>query len=126
LYFTAEYSTAMQGEVATFDGFLVWFDNFFSPLRVESAPPPSTTPAVFKLASPGHVAFTTGPDGPETHWKQGILLIKPQNTVQGLPDSRRITGQVSFSAHSDNTRALVLGVTWSTKDGYNNQTWDLK
>ncbi|KAG5985115.1 hypothetical protein E4U55_001364 [Claviceps digitariae] len=126
LFFTAEYSTEMNGEVANFDGFLVWFDNFFSPLRAESAPPASTTPAVFNLSSPGHVAFTTGPDGPETHWKQGILLTRPQDMVQDVPDSRRISGQISFSAHPDNARALVLGVTWSTKDGHNNQTWDLK
>ncbi|KAG6001079.1 hypothetical protein E4U21_004698 [Claviceps maximensis] len=126
LYFTAEYSTEMNAEVETFDGFLVWFDNFFSPSRVEPVPSASTTPAVFNLSSPGHVAFTTGPDGPETHWKQGILLTKPEDVVQNIPESRRITGQVSFAAHSDNARALVLGVTWSTKDGCKNQTWDLK
>ncbi|KAG6013382.1 hypothetical protein E4U43_007316 [Claviceps pusilla] len=125
LCFTTDYSTEMNGEAATFDGFLIWFDNFFSPLRIESAPPASTTAAAFNLSSPGHVAFTTGPDGPETHWKQGILLMRPQAAVQDVPESRRIDGQVSFSAHSDNPRALVLRVTWSTRDGYNNQTWDL-
>ncbi|KAG5930637.1 hypothetical protein E4U42_003607 [Claviceps africana] len=126
LHFTAEYSTEMNGEVATFDGFLVWFDNFFAPSRTEPAPPASTTPAEFKLSSAGHVAFTTGPDGPETHWKQGIFLIRPQGPVQDVPDSCRISGQVSFSPHSDNPRALVIRVTWSTKDGCTDQTWDLK
>ncbi|KAG5953467.1 hypothetical protein E4U53_005459 [Claviceps sorghi] len=126
LHFTAEYSTEMNGEVARFDGFLIWFDNFFAPSRTEPAPPASTTPAVFKLSSPGHVAFTTGPDGPETHWKQGILLTRPQDPLQDVPDSRCISGQVCFSPHSENARALAIRVTWSTKDGCADQTWDLK
>lgn len=126
LCFTADWSTELNEEVASLDGFLIWFDNFFSPSRIGSTPAAPTTPAAFNLSSQGHVAFTTGPDGPETHWKQGLLLIRPQNPVQDVPDSHRVSGQVSFSAHADNARALVLHVTWSTKNGQRDQTWDLK
>lgn len=126
LCFTADWSTKMDKEVASLDGFLIWFDTFFSPSRVGSTPAVSTTPAIFNLSSPGHVAFTTGPDGPETHWKQGLLLTRPRNFVRDIPDPYHVTGQVSFSSHSDNARALVLRVTWTTKDRQHNQTWDLK
>ncbi|KAG5940451.1 hypothetical protein E4U59_002436 [Claviceps monticola] len=126
LSFTAQYSTELNREVAAFDGFLVWFDTFFSPIGSEPAPATSMTPAAFSRSSPGHVAFTTGPHGPETHWKQGILLAKPQYAALGIPESHALSGEVSFYAHSDNARGLVLGVNWPTKDGLFKQTWDLK
>ncbi|KAK2603930.1 Ribosomal protein arginine N-methyltransferase rmt3 [Conoideocrella luteorostrata] len=126
LSFTADWSAAVGDEITSFHGFLVWFDNFFSPSRTNSLPEASTTPAAFRAAFPGNVAFTTGPDGAETHWKQGLLLSTPEQLSQNIPASRRLAGKVAFSVHSDNARALSLRVTWSTEHGGSSQDWELK
>ncbi|KAI8630823.1 S-adenosyl-L-methionine-dependent methyltransferase [Xylariaceae sp. FL1651] len=100
LSFTAQYASRLTQDVDAVDGFLIWFDTFFSP-----APPSSPTRnpesadteventnkhAVsddakaldWILDSKGkrdhdRVAFTTGPFSTETHWKQGLLVCDP-------------------------------------------------
>lgn len=126
LSFNAEWATEMNAVPGGVDGFLIWFDTFFSPSRTASLPQAMTTPHTFSLAGPGNVAFTTGPDGPETHWKQGLLLAEPQESTQPILTLHRLVGNITFSAHSDNARALSLRIAWSTEHGENVQTWELK
>jgi len=106
LSFTAPYASRLTRNVGAVDGFLIWFDTFFSPIAPPA--PSATTPAAAKdeadnsnnnnkhgvpddaealkwvLDGKGkrdhdRVAFTTGPFGgaDDTHWKQGLLLCDP-------------------------------------------------
>lgn len=126
LSFTANWEAELGGNSDHPDGFLIWFDNFFCPSRTEQVPEPTATPAAWAATSPGHVAFTTGPDGPETHWKQGLLLTAPQKPSQTISSPHRLSGQITFSAPPDNARALTIGLKWSTENGERNQSWELK
>ncbi|CAJ2511026.1 Uu.00g066510.m01.CDS01 [Anthostomella pinea] len=90
LQFTAPFSVTLeQGKNEKnkdpVDGFLVWFDTFFSPQapadRMQGVPLAADAKALeWCLGADGkkdqdRVAFTTGPWGTETHWKQALLLF---------------------------------------------------
>jgi type I protein arginine methyltransferase len=93
LSFTAPYVSRLTQDVDAVDGFLIWFDTFFSPTapsqKVEAAGldqnnvPDDAIATEWILDDKGNrhqerVAFTTGPfGGVETHWKQGLLHCDP-------------------------------------------------
>ncbi|KAI0518488.1 S-adenosyl-L-methionine-dependent methyltransferase [Xylaria bambusicola] len=92
LSFTAPYASKLTEDVDALDGFLIWFDTFFSPTAPFSGQnkepdkhsvPDNAVATEWILDSHGkrdqdRVAFTTGPfGGAETHWKQGLLLCDP-------------------------------------------------
>ncbi|KAI0539182.1 S-adenosyl-L-methionine-dependent methyltransferase [Xylaria digitata] len=93
LSFTAPYASRLTQDVDAVDGFLIWFDTFFSPTAPSSSAqqtsedkhsvPDDAIATEWILDNKGkrdqdRVAFTTGPfGGAETHWKQGLLLCDP-------------------------------------------------
>ncbi|KAJ4860132.1 ribosomal protein l11 methyltransferase (PrmA) domain-containing protein [Trichoderma breve] len=81
----------------------------------EPVPEPMTTPEVFVKAKNGNVAFTTGPSGIVTHWKQGLLLVPPENSPSKLELPEIISGQITFAALEENARALRIDVTCSSE-----------
>ncbi|KAH6610974.1 s-adenosylmethionine-dependent methyltransferase superfamily domain-containing [Trichoderma cornu-damae] len=117
LSFTAGWESRLLRQPDGLDGFLIWFDNFFATSSDEPMPDPEMTPDVWAKAKQGNVAFTTGPSGIVTHWKQGLLLVPPENPLSrsALPDA--ISGQIAFAALEENARALRIDVTCSAKDG---------
>lgn len=126
LSFTARWTTELDEGIKHFDGFLIWFDIYFSPFRTSSLPSATTTPSEFMKALSGNVAFTTGPNGPETHWKQGLLLAAPQESQSTVPALGPLAGRITFTVHSENARALLLQVSWMTEKGEKQQQWELK
>lgn len=143
LSFTAPFASApLARDVDPLDGFLVWFDIFFAPTRDDGGRHDvslTATADAWARADPqNRVAFTTGPYGKETHWKQGLLLCKPQKarpsaevgggeegktTVATRKKGDEIKGEITFSVPEDHKRGLSLQVTW---DGGKKQTWALK
>lgn len=124
LVFTASWESKITRDIDSLDGFLIWFDNFFANSRADPVPAPDVTPEEFVKLKPGYVAFTTGPFGKETHWKQGLLLQPPQKLKASQP---KLAGQIVFSALQENARALDIKVTWM-EEGQEEQsrTWKLK
>ncbi|KOS23126.1 Ribosomal protein arginine N-methyltransferase rmt3 [Escovopsis weberi] len=126
LEFTAPWKSSLTKNIDELHGFLIWFDNFFATARAEPVPKPETTPEVFMKAKTGNVAFTTGPSGTVTHWKQGLLLLPPSAAPKSLSVSCNITGKVTFAALKDNARALKLDLSWRIEeDGENESCWTL-
>lgn len=111
LSFTAKWQSRLLRQPDGLDGFLIWFDNFFATSRAEPVPPPETTPEVFEKAKQGNVAFTTGPSGIVTHWKQGLLLVPQESTPSSLALPEAISGQITFAPLEENARALRVDVT---------------
>lgn len=124
LVFTANWESELTREIESLDGFLIWFDNFFVNSRADKLPDSYTTPEEFLKQKPGYVAFTTGPYGKETHWKQGLLLQPPTELKTPQP---KLAGKIVFSALEENARALDIQVTWA-EEGQKEQSrlWKLK
>ncbi|ATY67079.1 arginine methyltransferase [Cordyceps militaris] len=124
LFFTASWESQITRDIDSLDGFLVWFDNFFANSRTDKLPAPVTTPENFVKQKSGYVAFTTGPFGKETHWRQGLLLQPPTQLKASKP---KLAGQIVFSALEENARALDIQLTW-TEEGQQEKArvWKLK
>lgn len=116
LLFTAKWNLDLSRKVNQLDGFLIWFDNYFATSGDEPMHEPETTPDVWVNKKRGNIAFTTGPFGKTTHWKQGLLLLPPATTATDLPLSCIVSGQITFSALKENARALMLDASWSVGD----------
>ncbi|KAJ6441696.1 Ribosomal protein arginine N-methyltransferase rmt3 [Purpureocillium lavendulum] len=127
LVFTADWHSDLNRPVDSVDGFLIWFDNFFATSSDEPGPPPETTPDVWVAKKSGNVAFTTGPDGVETHWKQGLLLAEPRNPPLATPAGARVCGTITFKALEENARALTIDASWCVAgQPERRQSWKLK
>ncbi|KAI1178218.1 S-adenosyl-L-methionine-dependent methyltransferase [Nemania sp. FL0916] len=157
LSFTAPYVSHLARNVDAIDGLLIWFDTFFSPAApsasAQQAPgeirnidrnsiPDDAVAAQWILDDKGNrdqdrVAFTTGPFGADTHWKQGLLLCDPRlarksnkgsaaNTamIDQQEEGKDMRGEITFSVAEDNARALVIKATWD--NGRTKQSWALK
>ncbi|KAI0407014.1 S-adenosyl-L-methionine-dependent methyltransferase [Xylaria palmicola] len=167
LSFTAPYASKLTQDVDAVDGFLIWFDTFFSPAAPSSSTQQSPEEQKTQTAGPGQhsvpddavaaewvldskgkrdqdrVAFTTGPFGDETHWKQGLLHCDPHvgekkseasvatGGEKGAAETKKpkskgdeVRGEITFSVAEDNARALVLKATWD--EGRTQQSWALR
>ncbi|KAJ3578001.1 hypothetical protein NPX13_g2565 [Xylaria arbuscula] len=150
LSFTAPYTSKLTQDVDAIDGFLIWFDAFFSPTAPSSfsqqdkesenvdkhAVPDDAVATEWILDSQGkrdqdHVAFTTGPfGGAETHWKQGLLHCDPHlnkkkdGEKQEKKKDEEVRGEITFAVAEDNARALVIKASWDA--GQTQQSWALR
>ncbi|KAI1099092.1 S-adenosyl-L-methionine-dependent methyltransferase [Jackrogersella minutella] len=128
LSFTAPFRTTLTRPVDPLDGFLVWFDIFFSPSRADSASSVdlASSAAPWAALDPqARVAFTTGPHGPETHWRQGLLLCKPprSDAAASLDAGSEVQGEITFSIPEDHARGLAIKASWN---GRKEQRWALR
>lgn len=127
LNFSAEWKLHLNRPVDKIDGFLIWFDIFFSPNTNIPAPEPQITVKAWLDAGCDHVAFTTGPFGAETHWKQGLLLSAPEESPDDSSIPCNITGGTTFASLEENSRALSIDVFWTTSgERKKKQSWKLK
>ncbi|GAW22041.1 hypothetical protein ANO14919_115760 [Xylariales sp. No.14919] len=168
LSFVAPYASRLTQDVDAVDGFIIWFDTFFSPSAPSSfaeeppegqmveaasidkhAVPDDAAATEWILDNKGkrdhdRVAFTTGPFGAETHWKQGLLLCDPHldekkdgarattsensstetRQLQKKKKDDEVRGEITFSVAEDNARALVIKATWNA--GRTQQSWALR
>ncbi|KAK3946220.1 p115 like vesicle tethering protein [Diplogelasinospora grovesii] len=118
-----------NGEDKNVDGFLVWFDIFFGASRGESIEETATAQEWAKAGAANRVAFTTGPYGQETHWKQGLLLVdrtKSGNVIKVGTEEKSIEGEIEYAIPADHKRGLNIEVSWGAKgEEEKKQTWKL-
>ncbi|ROT43354.1 methyltransferase domain-containing protein [Sodiomyces alkalinus F11] len=128
LNFRSDWKSDVNQSVESIDGFLIWFDIFFTTSRQETVPPRTgVDPSSPAGRIPSAVAFTTGPRGPVTHWKQGLLLVDRTKGIFTAEPGTGISGEVVFQAPEDNPRALGISMSWVTKDSEpRSQTWKLR
>jgi protein arginine N-methyltransferase 3 len=125
LIFTKEFSVTLAGDIDCLDGFAVWFDMFFMPTH-DSTVPENAIPD--DMVKKGHVAFTTGPEGPETHWQTGILLVdNGKKSPTPLKRGQVIKGQVGYKKKEEKSRLLDIEVQWDIQGvEKGNQSWSLQ
>ncbi|KAI0137458.1 HNRNP arginine N-methyltransferase [Xylariales sp. AK1849] len=130
LTFTAKMKTQLTQDVDSLDGFLVWFDNFFSPTRDNQGVELQSTADEWAKGDKDRVAFTTGPYNTETHWKQGFLLFKQKEGDPPFSFKKDdvIEGEVAFTPPADMPRGLIIKTDWSARgsDRKHAQSWDMR
>ncbi|GIJ87859.1 hypothetical protein Asppvi_006772 [Aspergillus pseudoviridinutans] len=125
LSFLKEFQVTLKEDIEALDGFAIWFDIFFMPSR-DSTIPKNAVPS--EMQKKGFVAFTTGPDGPETHWQQGVLLIDRERKKRvALKKGQTITGKVGYQKREEGSRSLDITIEWDTQAGEKGaQKWALQ
>jgi len=126
LTFLVPWRTTLDKGVDSLDGFLVWFDTYFTTSRQEAIPV-NQAAEEWAHETVGRVAFTTGPFGKETHWRQGLLLTDHEGPTTKLEARRELAGNISYSPRDDNPRALSITMNWVGPAGTKGkQTWHLR
>ncbi|KAL2876785.1 Ribosomal protein arginine N-methyltransferase rmt3 [Colletotrichum sp. CLE4] len=129
LDFETQWKSNLTKDIPSLDGFLTWFDIFFTTSRSDSIPADLQVKAgETSVIRPGEVAFTTGPAGPDTHWKQGFLMSKYLEENASVTAGTEISGNIVFKAPENNPRALTISNTWTVpgQDNSRTQLWKLR
>lgn len=128
LSFSRDWSMALNKDIDSLDGFVIWFDTFFMPSRQDTVP----LDAKAETWAGKGVAFTTGPNGKETHWRQGVMFINnTRSHATAHKAGQSLHGKIDYSVPEDNSRALNIALTWkfdkdNAKHKPNKQSWAMK
>ncbi|POS86482.1 hypothetical protein EPUL_004069 [Erysiphe pulchra] len=97
LTFTTKWKSTLSKDIDTLDGFIIWFDSFFMPNRNDVVPKNSKAESWPNNWDKG-VAFTTGPNGKPSHWKQAVMLIDNIKAQSGPRKAgQEILAELAFS-----------------------------
>jgi protein arginine N-methyltransferase 3 len=111
LTFDRGWESIIDQDADALDGFAIWFDTFFLLSRRDTVP----ADARAEEWKGSGVAFTTGPNGKETHWQQGLLLINREKGARDaveLKKGQRVNGQISYKKQDHNSRELGIEMEW--------------
>jgi protein arginine N-methyltransferase 3 len=124
LSFKTKWEATLTEEIDSLDGFVIWFDTFFLPSRDDTVP---ETARAEKWDGKGN-AFTTGPYGKETHWRQGVMLIDNTKPVGVRKRGEKLGGELEYAVPGDNSRALEVKFSWNTspEQELRSQSWNMK
>lgn len=128
LVFKRKWEGKLTKDIDALDGFIIWFDSFFMRTR-EDIVPENAKAEEWAASGKKGLAFTTGPGGKVTHWKQGVMLIDSvKEKPTGMKAGEELSGELEYAVPEDNSRALNVGVTWkSASDGKEGaQTWKMR
>lgn len=125
LTFLKEFQVTLNQDIDALDGWAIWFDIFFMPSR-NSALPENAVPS--EMQKKGFVAFTTGPDGPETHWQQCIPLIDHgKHEPKPLKKGQVIKGKIGYQKKEKGSRLLDISIQWQGDENTRgDQHWSLQ
>ena len=127
LVFKRKWETKLTHNIDALDGFIIWFDSFFMLSRDDKVPGDAKAEEWSKAGKEG-VAFTTGPKGKETHWKQGVMLVDNiKHKAISRKEGEQLIGELDFSVPEDNPRALKVSMVWKFGDEkQSSQRWNMK
>jgi protein arginine N-methyltransferase 3 len=112
LVFKRKWEGKLNRDIDALDGFVIWFDSFFLPSRNDIVPEDAKAEDWTGSEKQGN-AFTTGPGGKETHWRQGVMLIdNVKEKPKGRKEGEIIGGELEYAVPEENSRALTVGLKW--------------
>ncbi|KAJ6028255.1 hypothetical protein N7540_003831 [Penicillium herquei] len=125
LSFLKEFQVTLNQDIDALDGWAIWFDIFFMPSK-DSPIPENAVPS--DMQKKGFVAFTTGPDGTETHWQQTIALIDHgKHKAQPLKKGEVISGKIGYQKRDqEGSRGLNIDIQWQGQNAKGDQKWSLQ
>lgn len=110
--FKTDFSVTVQKDGVDIHGFLGWFDTFFTK---DGRDIPSL--ALQSPSSPlekGEIAFTTGPAGTPTHWKQTFFLLNEY--IKDVKKGTEIRGTFTCRKNRENSRELEVEIVFKVGD----------
>jgi len=131
LTFVKGFEVVLDKDIDVLDGWVVWFDTFFLPGGDAVVPAEARAETWSKgdgVKEKG-VAFTTGPGGPETHWKMGFLVIdRSKRPGVSLKKGQKIKGTIGYKKREDNSRELEIEMDWQAQgtDEKGRQMWFMR
>jgi protein arginine N-methyltransferase 3 len=112
LEFTKKFSVTLNEKIRNLDGWVIWFDTFFLKSPTEALPTERSHNKPEDL-----VAFTTGPQGPETHWHSCIMMIEHKDRLDNpVHEEVTINGTVSYKYASHNKRGVKIEIEWEAEN----------
>jgi len=123
LVFTKPFEIMIKEDVDSLDAFVVYFDNFFATSREQVIAEDAR--AESWKDTKGGVSFTTGPEGEETHWRQGLLLIEEGKNTS-LKGGQMVKGDITYRKRKENSRELEVEVSWKGIGDVNKQLWIMR
>ena len=125
LSFKAEWKSKIESDIDALDGFDIWFDTFFMPSRDDTVPLDARAE---QWGEKKGVAFTTGPWGKETHWRQGVCFIDNGDKVVEYKKGDEIGGELEYAVPEENSRALNVKFSWvgGPVKEKKEQTWKMR
>ena len=125
LEFTKPFEVVIEEDIDSLDGFLVYFDNYFMPVR-EPLVPADAMAETFKDPSGKKIAFTTGPRGKETHWRAGLLVVE-EDRNEPAKKGEVIKGEITYKKlQTENSRAYEIAVDWVRNGEKKRQVWYMR
>ena len=124
LTFSKPFEVTLTQDIDALDGWVLWFDIQFGlskhrRLKNQQHEPSESSPnSTFDTEEKNSpvgtpVSFTTGPHGPETHWKQAVLLIDPGRYKPAASRAgQTISGTVGYRKPKQESRDLDIDVSW--------------
>jgi type I protein arginine methyltransferase len=127
LVFKRKWRCTLNKDIDALDGFLIWFDAFFMPSRDDNVSEYAKAEDWAKQERKG-IAFTTGPHGKETHWRQGVLFV--DNTIDGFgyKKGQGLAGDLEYAVPNENSRALDVTLSWNSfpEPELKSQSWKMR
>ena len=115
---------------AQLTGFCIWFDVIFMTKNDKKPVHDAPKHRYFSPSGDDAVSFSTGPQTPETHWHQVLLVIDYGDVpVQRVQEGDVIVGRVEYKVPKDNDRDIDIEMEWCLeKEGSiaYNQEWHLR
>lgn len=127
-FISKPFTLRVEQDIASIDGFLIWFDVFFLPWRALNVSATARAEHWSHGGGPG-IAFTTGPSGPSTHWRQGVLLVdRRKRPPMKVEKGQLIRGLIGYQKCPGNQRQLDVEVLWEVigGDSWRAQVWHLE
>ena len=123
LTFLKSFQLSCKRDLNRLEGFILWFDIFFMLSQQKTMAKDLTTK---QARDKGLVAFSTAPHATQTHWQQGVLLIKEPSAV--LREGEIINGTIGFQRKEGHERSLDIEVRWKTPAAAKawTQVWSLE
>lgn len=122
LAFTNPFKLRIKDNIECLDGFVIYFDTFFTATRQEYIQ--ETARAETWKAQDRGVAFTTGPFMKATHWRQGVLLVDKKSGM--LRSGDKIEGEITYRKSTKNSREYEVGISWKTEERKGQQLWYMR
>lgn len=122
LSFTSPFKLKIKDNIECLDAFVIYFDTYFTTSRQEYVPGDARA-ETWKAKGRG-VAFTTGPFGKATHWRQGVLLVEKKSGL--LRGGETVEGEITYRKSHKNSREVEVEISWKTDEKKDQQLWYMR